>query len=386
MKEDFSLADTDLCVMCAMCTPHCPTYRIYKTETESPRGRIALMQALDKGNLAPTEKLMDNLNHCLGCLACERICPSNVPFGKLMDSTRQRFTAGHYSYTHKLLLRFSQYKRGLDYFHRFILWLKHWRLVSWLPQKSVTRSLLEQAQAHRLKSFYPAQGTKSGTVALFKGCLGQTFDGETLLDAIALLTHSGFDVQLPPSQFCCGALHQHNGDIQSAKELAEKNRQLFKQYDLDAILYTASGCGSQIVDTGFSVPTVDIVAFILKHLSKHDIKFTPLKKSVVMHQGCSNNSQINIGQQLLKIIPDINIRSFQSAELCCGAGGSHQLEYPELARNLLAIKLDELKTMPTDYLVSDNLSCRLHFKAELQRNKLDIEVIHPVTLLRRQLI
>ena len=389
MKNEPSLVDTDLCVMCGMCTPHCPTYLIYKTETESPRGRIALMQALDNGHIELTQNVEDHLNHCLGCMACERICPSQVPFGKLMDASRQRFNTNKRGQAHKLLFRLSQHEQGLDYYRKPIEFLKQSRLIKFLPKNSKTRTLIEQTHATQLECFYPAQNTKKGTLGLFKGCLGQTFDASTLLDAIKLLTHLGFDIHVPKSQYCCGALHQHNGDMQSAAKLAKQNRQLFQQYELDHIVYTASGCGSQIINTAFSAPVTDLASFILEQLSIHLVEFKPLQKHVVVHQACRGKNELGltqINQQLIAQIPGINIQQIQHADLCCGAGGSNQLDYPELANELLSIKLDELKAAQPDYLISDNLGCSLHFKTGLKLNKLNIEVIHPVTLLARQMI
>jgi glycolate oxidase iron-sulfur subunit len=375
--------------MCGMCTPHCPTYHIYQQEMESPRGRITLMQALDKGTIQPTEKVIDHLNHCLGCLACERICPSGVPFGKLMDAARQRFHAKKHRPLHNWLLKLSQGKQGLDYYQRALLALNNSGLIRLLPQSSVARRLAEQAQTHRIEPFYAAQSEKKGSVGIFKGCLGQTFDGDTLLASIQLLTHLGFDVYLPELQRCCGALHQHNGDMHSAAKLALQNRQQFDAYPIDTVLYTATGCGSQIANSGFSVPAVDMVSFILQRLASQPLAFKPLHKQVLVHQACRGKNELGltaVNQQLIQYIADIRISHFQQAELCCGAGGGNQLDYPELANALLATKLTELNAMQPDYLLSDNAGCSLHFRAGLKLSKLNIEVIHPVTLLARQLI
>jgi len=389
MISEFSLADTDLCVMCAMCTPHCPTYRVYKTETESPRGRLALIHALDKGDIKADKGVAEHLNHCLGCLACERICPSQVPFGKLMDSARQRFTANKQGISHRLLLTLSRHKQGLDYYQRFAGFLNRSKLIKWLPFDSKVRSIVEQAQTTQIDNFYPALNSRKGAVGLFKGCMGKTFDADTLISGIKLLTRLGFDVHIPEDQYCCGALHQHNGDINGALNLADKNQQLFQQYKLDAILYIASGCGSQILKTPFSAPVVNIVSFLLKQLSINPLTFKPLQKHVVVHQGCRGKNELGLGDvslQLIENIPAIKFHQTPLTDLCCGAGGSTQLDYPELANELLSIKLNELKTMQADFLLSDNSGCSLHFRSGIKRSNLDIEVIHPVTLLAGQLL
>lgn len=390
MISEFSLADTDLCVMCAMCTPHCPTYRVYKTETESPRGRIALMQALDKGDIKPAGHVLDHLNHCLGCLACEQLCPSQVPFGKLMDASRQRFSATKQSVILKLLLRLTQHQQGLDYYQQWIGFLKRSKLIKLWPNSSSSRSIIQQADSTQFKDFYPATQAKKGSLGLFKGCMGKSFDAETLMSSITLLTHLGFDVYMPDKQYCCGALHQHNGHINDARILAEKNRQRFQQYKLDHILYTASGCGSQITSSQFSAPVQDIVSFLRQSLPHSALKFKPLNRSVVIHNGCRGRNdkklQPPMSQSLLDHIPNINIISVADENLCCGAGGGTQIDYPELASKLLSIKLKALKNIQADYLLSDNIGCSLHFKSGINKHKLNIEVIHPVTLLARQML
>lgn len=306
-----------------------------------------------------------------------------------MDTARQRFTRNNRGHSLKLLLKMSRHKQGLDRYQKSAQFLNQSKLIALLPPKSNTRQIIEQAQSNHLNTFYPAHGKKQGSVGLFKGCLGQTFDANTLFDAVQILNSMGLDVLIPESQYCCGALHQHNGDIHCAKQLAENNRQLFNQHNIDTIIYLASGCGSQLNNTNFSVPAVDLTSFILKSLKEHSIKFNPLQKHAVIHQACRGRNELGLdktNEQLVSHIPELKISCTQNAGLCCGAGGGNQIEYPELANELLAIKINDLSNLQADYLISENLGCNLHFKNGLKLNRLNIEVIHPVTLLARQMI
>ncbi len=394
MKKQSLIKKTDLCVMCGMCLPYCPTYKIYQTEMESPRGRIALMQALDQQRLDVDKNLLDHLNHCLGCMACEAICPSNVPFGQLIDETKRRLEpAIKKPASLKRLLRLNQkpnainrYQKGLDLFHKTGLD----RLFSFGLNftHSKTGRLLRQIQATGLKSFYPAD-QKQGSISLFIGCMEQAFDAETLLSSIRILNKLGFDVHIPENQYCCGALHQHNGFPEIAQELADNNQSIFNNTEIDSLLFTSTGCGSQLINSGLSVPVNDIISFLLKHLSSTDLSFKPLQKTIVIHQGCHGRNTLNLSgnsQRLLNHITSLSVKQIKQADLCCGAGGSNQITYPELASKLLSIKLKELDNIKPHYLVSDNLGCSLHFKTGFDKENIKIEVIHPITLLARQLI
>jgi glycolate oxidase iron-sulfur subunit len=394
MKKQLPINYTDLCVMCGMCTPHCPTYQVYQTETESPRGRIALMQALGQQQLIADKNLLEHLDHCLGCMACEAVCPSNVPFGQLIDQTKKLYESSiEKPAALKRLLRLNQkpkainrYQKGLDLFHKTGLD----KLVSFGLNftQSKTAGLLKQIQATGLNTFYAAD-QKRGSVGLFTGCMGQAFDAETLLSSINLLNKLGFDVHIPENQYCCGALHQHNGFPDIAKELATNNQAIFKNTHIDNLLFTTTGCGSQLVNSELSVPVIDITSFILDQLSSTKLVFKPLQKDIVIHQGCHGRNTLGlsgISQKLLELIPEVSVKKIAQASLCCGAGGSNQITYPELAAELLSIKLDDIDKISPHYLVSDNLGCSLHFKTGFDQSSCDIEVIHPVTLLSKQLI
>jgi len=393
MKNQSPLKNTDLCVMCGMCLPHCPTYQIYQTEMESPRGRIALMQALDQQQLDADKNLLEHLNHCLGCMACEAVCPSNVPFGQLLDETKRQFeSAIEKPATLKRLLRLNQkpsainrYQKGLDLLHKSGLD----RLFNFGLNFSHSKvgKLLKQVQATGLESFYPAD-QKQGSVGLFIGCMGQAFDAETLLNSIYILNKLGFDVHIPENQYCCGALHQHNGFPETALELAGNNQTIFKNIEIDHLLYTTTGCGLQLKNSDLSVPVNDIISFLLEQLSFTDLNFKPLQKTIVIHQGCHGRNTLGLSgtsQKLLNYLPELSVKEIKQADLCCGAGGSNQITYPELASKLLSIKITELNNLRPHYLVSDNLGCSLHFKTGFDKAKINITVIHPITLLAKQL-
>lgn len=377
-----------------MCTPHCPTYSIYQLEAESPRGRISIIQALSRQQLAVDDKTLEHLNHCLGCRACESICPSKVPFMALMDKARQLTTNQHgQSKLMGELLKSAQQAGGLGQQKsiRFIKKTGLASLASLLPAKSgisQTAALLSHNNNTQFNDYYPASAHEQGSVLLFTGCMGTGFNSDSLSSSIKLLTHYGFNVHMPDNQHCCGALHQHNGDINTASELAEKNKKLFQQYQVDALIYLDSGCGSQLSQSNESPAVYNLMQFILQQIKPGPDHFKACNQSVWLHESCSLKNSLmlsGISHQLLRLIPELSLQTLNHAETCCGAGGSHLIKYPDLAHQLLDQKLTGTSIASGEMLVSDNIGCSLHFKTGLKQRKINIEVIHPVTLLSRQL-
>ena len=384
--------------MCGMCLPRCPTYQIYQSEAESPRGRIALIQALRNNQLSPDKKTLDHLNHCLGCLACETICPSKVPFGQIMDSARE-MTNRHYTkpYLLRKLLHINEQVGGIDNYRAVSAILTNplvnriTRLGLRLTKQSST-AITALAQLPPsipvLKEYYPAQAAPAGSIGLFTGCMSKSFDMTTIVDSVFILTHMGYDVHIPKNQVCCGALHQRNGEPATAENQLKKIEDIFGKTDIDILLGTASACYNQVFRSNTSLKIQDIRSFLLKAINNSDITFSALKDDVLLHESCSSRSNKDlsgISRRLLQNIPGITLSEPEQAEFCCGAGGSQQILYPEQADALLSRKIKNLEPGKHRYLVSDNLGCSLHFKNGLHNRNIHIDIIHPVSLLARQL-
>lgn len=387
------LEDSDLCVLCGMCVPQCPTYQVYQRESESPRGRISLIQAYAKGELEADQILLEHINHCLGCMACQSICPSKVPYGRLIDQAKQQLyqqapPPGSIRQLLKSTLKASGMNRYQPllriYKQSGLAWLAN-KTAAWIPD--TTRSALDLAQqvdTGRLASYYPSVTPCQGRLALFTGCMGNMFDQQTLMSSIRLLNHFGYDVQVPQQQFCCGALHQHNGQMAQARSLAQSNDKLFSSLDIDGLIYSSNGCGSQLQQQLQQTHSFDIVDFLLNHTSIQSSDFKPLPAKVLIHESCSSQNVLKktgLSQQLLSLIPQLKLIPAETNARCCGAGGSHQLQFPQLGQQLLRPRLEQLTVNPCEYLVSDNLGCSLHIQAGLRRQQLSTQVLHPVSLL-----
>lgn len=402
MQADLQQAiqlDADSCVMCGMCVPHCPTYQVYRNESESPRGRISIIQAYAHGRISPDDKMLQHLDHCLGCMACEAMCPSKVAYGRLLDNAQTLLTNSrpHQPRLLTALLNQTRQAGGLNRYVKPLRWYKlsgmqkfNSGLLRLAGSTRVTRAhdMLGLIQGAQLHSFYPASGKVSGDVALFTGCMGTAFDTETLLSTVKIITHLGYNLHIPTDQFCCGALHQHHGQPQQAQQLTQQSQVIFGKLPISHIIYTANGCGAQLSQNKMPVPVIDIASFLLSLPTLATARFQPLKETVLIHESCSSINKLKLTgmmQQLLKLIPQLKIIEAQTPAVCCGAGSSHQLLFPELADELLQLKIRRIKKSQPKYLLSDNLGCSLHFKNGLNKAGIRIEVVHPVTLLARQL-
>lgn len=389
--------DADLCVKCGLCLPHCPTYRQTENENESPRGRIALIQAYAGGHLDATPKLLAHIDHCLLCRACENVCPAEVPYGRLIDRFRARTQSLQPFSPAAALLNKIAVNPTLNRWAR--TGLRFYQTHSpgspgllRLPGLGSLNRLLPVASgaAAPLQDYYSAAGNPKGEVGLFTGCMGTLFDQATLRAAIECLTAAGFNVHLPAAQTCCGALAQHDGIADAAELLAEKNCRAFSNPNLTAIVSVASGCGAQLKEyqeAGFSGKIFDISRFLSEQADFSD-RLVPLAAAVCLHTPCSLKNVMREEQgalALLRMIPALRIIELPKTTACCGAAGSYVLKHPEMAKVLLDQVLDTAIATPAGTLVTSNIGCALHIAAGLRERKKTMQVLHPVVLLAQQL-
>jgi len=255
---------------------------------------------------------------------------------------------------------------------------------------SITKSsrFLAHSDTQSFKDYYPANKSERGSVLLFTGCMGASFNADTIQSCIKLLTHFGFNVHIPVNQHCCGALHQHNGQIERAQELADKNATSFQQYNVDAIIHIDSGCGSQLAQQQTSIALYNINQFVLEQIKPEANHFNACSQTILLHESCSLRNSLKLAgvtRNLLQLIPELCIQALDNPQTCCGAGGSNLIEYPELADQLLEQKFSTTPSSDIQQLISDNIGCSLHFKSGLKQKKITLQVIHPLTLLASQL-
>jgi len=395
------LADADLCVKCGLCLPHCPTYNKTQNENESPRGRIALIQAWAGGHLETSKKLVEHIDNCLLCRSCERACPAVVPYGQLINDFREQIKGERDStLAVSLLKRVSHNKTagrlaqsGLKLYQTTALQktARFLKLPELLRLDKIDRLLPDYHESISLAPHYPATTEVKGNVGLFVGCMGSLLDHETVKAAIKVLTTAGFNVSIPERQTCCGALDLHDGDNQTYGQLAASNCSAFADSNLDAIVTIASGCGSQMQEyqqAEFAGKVVDISQFLIKSGCDFSTQLTPLAASVCLHTPCSLKNVMREEQgavKLLQQIPDIKMTPLPAAIQCCGSAGSYMLDHPLMAQALLNDLLGAALEHRPEYLVSSNIGCALHISAGLRERGITLEVLHPIVLIARQL-
>lgn len=389
MTVQTKFSDVDLCVKCGLCLPHCPTYTLSQNENESPRGRLALIQGWSEGQLELSDTLTQHIGNCLTCRACEKMCPAQVPYAEISNRFRSETAT---SSTHQLgLLERSAIKALTGPYRKALNALLRFYLKTGLNKYSLTLNevLPGKVLANQLKQTYPSLApVKQGHVALFTGCASEVLDSKTIKDAIFLLQHCGFNVTLPKTQRCCGAIDLHAGKKKQVASYTQQNHLAFSDNNYDAIITIASGCGATLseYDPPLTTQVIDISDFIAPFLPA--LSFKPLTASAWLHTPCTLKNVQSKGTdivELLNNISELDIRSFNTDQMCCGAAGTQMLTHKKTAQTLRKQTLMPIKQRPTDYLLSSNIGCALHLNAGLKSEGLNSQVLHPVSLLSQQL-
>jgi len=380
--------ELDRCVKCGMCLAECPTYRLEGSENESPRGRLALIEGLVSGRLQADEALIRHLDNCLTCRRCERVCPSQVRYGHLIDRGRGLLPRRPARRLTQLLFSPLALRVGT-------------RLARMLPPFLS----LPVGQAHRLHRLaralpsglnapgpgdYPAlRGPSRGRVALFPGCTGPALQGGALAAALDLLRYAGFDVRIPSDAGCCGALAQHAGDLERADKLAAHNRAAFAG-GYDAVISIATGCGIQLdaYDPRLPSPHRDICRFLLEQGGLTGGDFAPLRARIALHTPCSvENVYRGAGwaRGLLALVPELEVMPVGDPGQCCGAAGDHMLRRPQRAAELRRPLVELVSGGGFALLATANVGCAMHLASGLAEAGAATEILHPVEVLARQL-
>ncbi|MFT3806985.1 (Fe-S)-binding protein [Arenimonas sp.] len=365
----------DRCVQCGLCLPHCPTYRLDASEAESPRGRIAYAKAVSTGQLAPTPVGDRHLDHCLGCLRCEQVCPAGVEYGSLLNLAR----AEHASRRPRPIVQ--RLRLGLlarPFWLTRLLGL--YRLAyGWLPTtwRSLPRPPEPLARSPLLPPTHPEAG--SG-LAVFSGCVASVY--ETNVRAALELCLGSLGMRSVPTsaQGCCGTASLHAGDTAMAERLADSNRRAFAR--VETVICLATGCRDVLGRNLAGTSTVlDALAFL--HRCGETLRFRSAGgRRVALHLPCSQRSDpdsLIATRALLARIPDLDVQELPDTG-CCGAAGLHMLEERERAERLRAPLIEAMQRNDGRELLSANIGCRLHLA-----NGTTMPVRHPIEFLAEHL-
>ncbi len=392
MNPEQILKQADTCVKCGLCLPHCPTYRLSANEAESPRGRIALAQGLLGGALQDSPKLHAHLDRCLSCGACEAMCPSLVPYTRILDGMREHRVQGLSPaprQLRKLLLNLAIRPGPLPFLLRLYrrsgvqAALRASGLARLIPMERLAVEI-PRPQSRTDKQRKPA----GQPILLFPGCVGRHLDSKAHAAASRILERLGYQVDIPVEPMCCGALHRHEGfPAEASHELAHA-RQLLRAAGTRRILTLASACQGELArDTTLAPLMRDATRFLADLDWPADLPLNPLTARVLIHVPCTQRNLLGdpaAAADLLRRIPGLDMVELQG-EGCCGAAGTYLLREPDLSGRLLEVMIQDLSKQQTTLVVTTNTGCALQLKSGIEAAGLEIEVLHPVELLARQL-
>ena len=366
--HDPLVALADRCVQCGLCLPACPTYAESRLEAESPRGRIALARAWALETIPPTPAGETHLDQCLGCRSCEAVCPAGVQYGALLvqarSRQRERRSAGwRQKSIEALVARPALLGALLRAYGRVHAWLPaQWRL---LPPPAIAPPAAT--------GFAPAEES----VAMFVGCAASAYEAGLRESVARCLAMLGVRVETPSGQTCCGSVHAHAGDIESAQRLAERNQAAFES--TGTVLTFASGCHEAVAQAldGGTTRTVDAIEFLARRLQTHAERWQwrACPERIALHLPCTQRNVVRSAatlRTLLSSMPDVEIVEL-TASGCCGASGTQMLEDPARAATFRAPLLRQLQESGATRLLSANLGCRLHLA-----NGTSVPVQHPL--------
>src|SRR2546422_6620000 len=394
------------CVHCGICLPVCPTYRVLGEEMDSPRGRVYLMRAFFYNDTAPTETYTRHLDLCLGCRACETACPSGVPFGSLLETARAELAQrgrparrraleallfGVFPHPHRLAI-------VLGLLRRYRRWglqalVRRSGLLRRFPRLAAMDALLEEVPRTdtALPEFLASRGRARGRVALLTGCVQRHLFADVNRDTMRLLALAGWDVVAPREQGCCGALELHGGRLDAFRARARALAATLPS-DVDWVVTNAAGCGSALRDYGHWVDedaTRRVAARsrdVTELLAEADLPLGSLPLTVTYHDPChlAHGQRVRTAPRaLLGRIPDLTVVPLADSDLCCGSAGVYNVLEPEMADRLLALKIARIVETGARTVGTGHPGCLMQIARGARARGLDLELVHPVTLLAR---
>ena len=415
----FAPSDIDLsrCVHCGLCLQHCPTYTETGLETESPRGRLHLIKAIAEERIEATPTTIGHLDLCLQCRNCEAVCPSGVPFGRIMEGARAEILAGDGTplvwRLRALFLRQVIARPGRMAALATLLRLYRASGLRWLAERTpLLRDRVVLAPTISGRTFRSrgvlarptggAGGRQAGRpsaqrVALLTGCIMPHAYGRVHEATVRVLARNGFEVVAPPSQACCGALHAHNGDRVTARTLARRNIDAFLDAEVSTIVVNSAGCGAAmkeygelLADDADYAAKAERFAAMVKDVTEllAGLPFEPpsgrIEATVTFQDPCHlAHAQRITGapRELLGAIPGLRLVEMAQADRCCGSAGVYSLAHRDMSLDLLDGKMREIAATGAGLIATANPGCMAQLEAGLRRHRLPGRVVHVVELL-----
>lgn len=385
------------CTRCGLCLSACPTYRESILETESPRGRVALIKAVADGNLGASKNFEHFMYVCLECRACESVCPTGVKAGQLVVQARTQLEERRDSQPlGRRLFRWALFEQLFPYpvrLERFMILMRLYqrlrlyklvrglhilqpfptldlmeRFLPWLPSRPLHRELkyeeLPEGNAPAVK----------GRVGFFLGCIMTLVLAEASRATVDVLKHNGYVVVTPKDQVCCGAPLTEEGEGRITRGLARKNIDTFEKANVDVIVTDCAACGSEMKHYGdllqddagyaerakaFSAKVRDINEFLAEVVPQNPPQGV-LNKRVTYHEPCHLCHAQKVSAQprrLLQSIPGVQYVEMKEANWCCGSAGIYTFTHPDYSLAMLNRKMNNAEATGAEIIASANPGC-----------------------------
>ena len=430
------------CMHCGLCLPTCPTFTETGRERSSPRGRISLMRAVADGELPLSREFAEEMDYCVGCLACQTACPAGVQYAQLLETARASGEeAGLLDTPSRRVYRWL----GLN-----LLMTRPWllRLVARavaIQQTPWIRKLLYRVGAMhlapktlrdlepksplieppfsdaRIKPFERPEGEPKARVALLTGCVQDIAYARVNRATVDVLLAAGCEVVTPRMQSCCGSLHAHNGDLDTAREMARRTIDQFEWEasrggplafeKLDAVISNAGGCGSHLKHYGELLKNDAKYAGRAKRWDEKLLDAQEYVYSLVGSDGfsspvepanegaplrvtydaschlCHGQKVVQQPVELLKQLPGVDFVPLSESDWCCGAAGVYTMTQPEQAGKLLDRKLGHLRDARPEVVATANPGCmhQLRMACEEDAELSHVRVVHPMELIAERI-
>ena len=403
------------CIRCGLCLSVCPTYRQAGTETNSPRGRVAMVRAATEGKLDLSRNFVDHMYRCLNCMACTAVCPSGVKAheivldarveidnklpqplvkkwifeGLVPSSARLEAAAWPIRLYQRLGLRSIAEKTGL-----LGLLPMHLGEAAKMPPTMPMRPLRQ-----RLREVTPADGARKHRVGFFLGCAQNLLYGETSAGTVRVLARNGAEVVTPRETQCCGMPAMAYGDLDTALRLARHNIDTFEKAGVDAIVTDCATCGEfgkqygeLLKHDGAYAERAAIYSGKVKDISEFlaeiplDGRLQEVRARVTYHDPCHLVRGQGISaqpRQLLKMIPGIEFVEMKESDRCCGGAGTYMLTHHEASMEILDRKMENAAGTDADVIASGCPVCQMQLAHGAKRAGLRAKVTHPIALLDR---
>jgi glycolate oxidase iron-sulfur subunit len=396
-------AGIDACVHCGFCLQACPTYLALEDENDSPRGRIVLMHALVEGTLAVDDPdVRTHIDRCLGCRACETACPSGVPYGRLLEATRATLTARQpnapiarailFTFAHTGLLALAMLGG------RIARALRLSSVLARLPGRlGFAMAMLEATRTPVKRMAYAPVGDGSrGRATLLTGCVMEGLFTETNRATERTLAANDYAIVRTEGQRCCGALHAHAGDLDTARTLARHNVAAFESSGADYIVVNAAGCGAMMKEYEHLLDDDPVwrhraaaMSARVRDVSELLAEAGPrpggaLDVTVTYDAPCHLLHAQRVATPPLRVlgaVPGLTLVPLEGSEHCCGSAGIYNLVEPAVSETVLAPKLANIADTRAALVATGNPGCLMQIGAGLHQSGSRVRVVHPVDLL-----